>query len=453
MSKNIFYRDEDLKEIENRVSEIEQEATKKANEILEPNNEEYKRVSELVIEFIKEHKLIIYGGTAYNSIIKDNNKKEKIYEEWERHDVEFYSPTPIKHMVMLCNKLADEGYKYVTGRQANHDETFSIFVNFLVYCDISYMTPELNKVIKTVEIEGIRYIHPNYILIDIFRMINAPLVAYFRITKFFKRMKKLIENFKFDFRELKEEDIYKIEKRDDKLSTIIKMIIIHLNENYEGNILYIGEIAYLRYTQQEVSFNNVSQIEIITDEPDEVLKVVKNKIFSGEIEKDKLKVKRYSRFFQYFGTRTIIYYNDKPLITIFDSASCCSPYFNITVDNIKINIASYTMTFGFYFMAYEFERCMNQGYYYNIEILNSLLTIRNKYLKDNEKNVLDKTIYKEYIIDCMNKTIDFKRDYMLRMIEKKKQGLPILISYNPIEDRGEHINYQVEQSDGLEIKE
>ena len=101
-------------------------------------------------------------------------------------------------------QLDDAGITYVIGRQAQHDETFTVFANFNQYCDMSYMPAIVYNKIEYIEIDGLRYIHPDYILIDIFRMYNDPLTSYWRLPKVFKRMKLLMSEYKFDFKKAEE---------------------------------------------------------------------------------------------------------------------------------------------------------------------------------------------------------------------------------------------------------
>ena len=142
MSNLLFYSKNDLDQITDNLDQIEKESIKTKYELLEPNNNEYNKIKELIINFIKEQKRIVYGGTAYHAIIqhyrKDKDSINTIYSEYDRYDIEFYSPNPVRDLVMIANRLNKIGIKYVIGRQAQHDETFTIYANFLQYCDINF---------------------------------------------------------------------------------------------------------------------------------------------------------------------------------------------------------------------------------------------------------------------------------------------------------------------------
>ena len=131
-----FYSNKDLDQINDNLDQIETDSTKTGYKILDPTNEEYDKVKSIILHFIKEQKRIVYGGSAYHAIIqhyrKDKDSTITIYPEWDRYDIEFYSPDPLRDLVMISNRIHDAGIKYVIGRQAQHDETFTIFLFGLV---------------------------------------------------------------------------------------------------------------------------------------------------------------------------------------------------------------------------------------------------------------------------------------------------------------------------------
>ena len=66
-----MYRQEDIYKIEKNLSRLENEAEKIYKDTYyEPTIEEQKKVYEIIKEFIKEKKRIIYGGYAQNSLIE-----------------------------------------------------------------------------------------------------------------------------------------------------------------------------------------------------------------------------------------------------------------------------------------------------------------------------------------------------------------------------------------------
>lgn len=458
-----LYSDNDLQHIEDNLDKIEADALKQSYKLLDPTNQEYNKVRNIIIDFIKKEKRIIYGGSAYHAIIQKNNKEVGIYKEYERYDTEFYSPDPIRDMIVICNLLDDADIKYVIGRQAQHDETFTIFANFNQYCDMSYMPTTIFNNIEYIEINGIRYIHPDYILIDIFRMYNDPLTSYWRLPKVFKRMKLLLTEYEFDF---KKEKPVKFDQIKDHLS-IINFIVPKVVEKFK-NILFVGQLAYQLYINPDkenpINSENINQIEIICDNPTEVGKYIKSLTYNWLSENNNkqltnydnlFSVKFFNRYFQYWAPRSIIYYNGNPIFTIIGNFGRCIPYNKVILDNkLEIFVGSFLVIFNYFFVGYHYENIIKNNFYYkNKQISDSLLTVRNEYLTKNNKNVLDATIYKEFIIDCIGKTLEFSREFLLRLNERRDKGLKPILTYDPKLNRGSYLGYEFEPSDGTEIVE
>ena len=67
-------------------------------------------------------------------------------------------------------------------------------------------------------------------------------------------------------------------------------------------------------------------------------------------------------------------------------------------------------------------------------MISQLIKAKRSYLKTNNKTLLDKTPFQEFIIDCLGHTIDPKREYRLEIEKKKKRRGPLLYSYEPNRD-------------------
>ena len=89
--------------------------------------------------------------------------------------------------------------------------------------------------------------------------------------------------------------------------------------------------------------------------------------------------------------------------------------------------------------------------YFNM--IGNLLEKRNEYLKKNAKTVIDPTIYEEFIISCLGKTMEFTRDYLMKMYSKKKSKKGrLLFTYDPDDnsiDYNEIKSYKHSNSTGL----
>ena len=137
--KILFMRNADIDIITKNVDSLIDKARLKEIQLIEPSLKEFNEVKTIILDYIKKEKRIIYGGYAWNTLIKKVNPSDAFYKDTDYTDVEFYSNNPIGDMKKLCDILYNKGYKYIRGSSAQHEETYNIAVNFQMYCDISYM--------------------------------------------------------------------------------------------------------------------------------------------------------------------------------------------------------------------------------------------------------------------------------------------------------------------------
>lgn len=458
-----FYSDYNLQVVNDNLDTIEDAATKAGYERMEPKQDEFKMIKQLILDYIIENKRIIYGGSAYHAIIQnyrsDKTSDNKIYQEWARYDIEFYSPDPVKDMVKICNKLNSAKVKHVMGRQAQHDETFTIFANFVQYCDISYMSQNVFDNISAIEINGVRYIHPEISLIDIFRMYNDPLTSSWRLKKTFRRMKLYMDKFPFDFKKHDKIKLSKLENHND----IINSVMPGLCKKYSKDVLFVGQMAYNIYSNPtnklngNITTNDINCIEIITQKPVEVGKYIKSLLYdwankSNDGRYNDFETVFYNRFFQFWNDRVVIYYKKMPIFIILQNSGRCLPYnkFSLGEDKHPILVGSFLVTFNYYFIGYHYEQILKLGFYFKDRgFINSLLHIRTEYLDSNKKSVLDDSLYREFMIECMGETMEFGRESLLRNMARREKGIRPL-SYDPIENYGDRLSYEFENSTGEE---
>lgn len=444
-----LYRDIDIQAITDNLDKIIDDANLIVMNTMEPTFSEYTEVIKVINNFIKEKKRVIYGGTAWNELLKMKNSKEIIYKKTDVTDIEFYSPTPVADLIELCDILNNADFKYVSGRDAMHAETYTIFVNFEPRCDISYMEQKIYYNMPTITFNNILYTHPLWILVDILRQYNDPLTSYWRLKdKTFFRGNLLLKAFPLTLTN------GKIKIKDTNLE--IKKDIF--NKIYMiDSLIFLGSIAmtyYLKRTSEIV----VNQLECISSNYEIDIKNINNilKDIMGD-EYKLLTIKFYRPFFQFFDERVEFIYNDDKLISIFNNTQKCNPYHNlyINIKESKIN----TLQLGGYikkkikreikkndniklatFILYFNHLLITRHYYYinrskkykDIEIImNLLLKERLFYLKKKNITVIDKSPYQEFIIKCNGKPKDSKRDFKLKIEDRKKKNQRYFFTYTP----------------------
>jgi len=101
---------------------------------------ETEKIINIVSKFIKDKKLICYGGTAINNILPE---KDRFYnEDIDIPDYDFFSTTPIEDAIELTNIYFDKGFE-VEAKSGQHVGTYKVFVNFMPIADITYLSKDI----------------------------------------------------------------------------------------------------------------------------------------------------------------------------------------------------------------------------------------------------------------------------------------------------------------------
>lgn len=418
--------------------DIKQQAEDRKNEILEPTGAEKRAVYSAINDFIKSKGRIIYGGTALNKCIKLKNPKDGIYDEKEFPDVEFYTPTPLQDLVELVDYLDKKKFKHVSGREAQHQETYKISVNYMDYCDISYVPTLIYNNMPYIIIDGIKYIHPQFALIDMYRQMTDPLTSYWRLDKMLKRVPKLLKYYPMELKTKKTNKLL-VPKYPELLNNVVKKIT---NSN---SLLFTGIYASNFYINQTLDVKNTPYIDVIStnyrDDCIELLRIVTSLVS----DKTKIDVVESYPFFQFYGQKVSIIYDKTPIVNIYHYNHRCLPYQIVKFNKTgKIRIGTFQHTVMMLNM-FRFRAKVEKNFemYKNYEaLMYQCFKARNEYLKKHKKTIFDDTIYREFILECMGKTVSFDIEYHKRIKQRIEKGKPATFRYEPDESRDKSKIYE-----------
>lgn len=155
-----------------------------------PTLDELNSMNKVVQEYIKNNGLIVYGGTAIAALLKAKGispDPDKFY------DYDFFSPNFIKDSIAIANEFFSKGYKYVRRVNALHPDTVRIGVDFSkeFLADITYIPSKIYSKIPTITINKIKYAHPQFLKIDLYRSVTNPHTNIFRWKKSYLRLTEL----------------------------------------------------------------------------------------------------------------------------------------------------------------------------------------------------------------------------------------------------------------------
>jgi hypothetical protein len=459
-----LYSQSDIKLLGDNINEINDRIEHKQLEMYEPSKDERVKVTDLILSFIKRNKRKIYGGFAMNKLIINKNKVDAIYKDFQTPDVDFYSFQPIEDLIQLCNELSDAGLRRVMGREGKHKDTYNIFVNFQLYCDISYVPKNIYNRMPYVEIEGINYIHPYFMVIDYLRMITDPLASYWRIEKSLKRMILLQKYYPLP---VIDKPIQVIDSTPDldRASTLITRYLIN-----RKSIINIGFYAYNYFVMNSETKNkNIKTLQvpfyefISTDykkDFDDLLDILKKEMPGSNIEH-----KEYFPFFQFTGYSVEILLDGDVIAVIYSHNGKCLPFQSVDSCEFTINgtnkldgkviIGTFSLIILYLqIMTIKYrtinDKAMSSVY---MTLISHLIKVKDEYLKKTKQSIFDQTIFQDFIVDCIGVGIHPDREILLRYEERRGKGKKSFFQYDPSKDnRTPDISYVFGNYSGNEIK-
>lgn len=473
MSSQNLISKKDIDLLDKYVDDIIKKAKKKQMTLIEPYEEEIKKISNIIINYIKRYKRKIYGGYALNLLIIDKNPADAIYSEDDIPDIDFYSPEPLKDLVRLCNEIYQAGFKHVMGREALHKETYSIRVNNQLYCDISYVPKNIYYRMPFREINGLNVIGPEFMMIDYYRMMTD-ITSYWRIEKAVKRFYLLQKYYPLP---------YSASSIDIPPSDYPESVNVLLDEIFKflqntQTSIAIGFYAYNHFLKN----SNILNANAQSSKKFKYLEVPYYEIITAEYKKDALNLintlkKKYPNlsddihpvenypFFQYFGYSVFIYYKDVLIAKVFSNNKRCVPYITVPSDYFKngsitkgtasINIGSVSTVILYALITVikarvDQDRSTKDLYY---TFISHIIEMKNYFFNKTGKSIYDKTIFQEFIIECKGIPITPEHERQMIIEYRKKRNKKLVFSYDPSEGiRPDDSTYQFLNSSGNPIK-
>jgi len=443
-----MYRDIDLEIIKKGMDDIKEEAMKKKLDTLEPTITEFRDVYANIIDYIKKKKKIIYGGYAQNHLIKMKNKNDAFYKETDLADIEFYSHEPLTDVVELCDFLHSKGFSHVEGKDGVHPETYKIFVNYQNYCDLSYMPKNVYDNLDYIEDKGLRFTHPHFMLVDAFRVYSDPLTSYFRLDKTFSRSSTLIRYYPFS--SSFESDRPSYPSKLDNLN-FIKRFVRH-KVLHHSQFIVIGHYAYnylVKKAKLNLEFDNFTYYQAVSinykEDNEKVGKFLKDEF------KDKLTIKHFTPYFQFYDAHTEYYYKDVCIFKLYGHNNRC--IVNNFSEKKEVFFGTFQLIFLYLLIDYQYAKTQrNKIEERNYMIMiTRLLKARLAYLDSHNITILDKSPFQEFTLQCIGSTEDPLRMVLLERKKKREAGKQMTFNYSPKGNPGKVPVFRFNNTSGNEI--
>ena len=353
----------------------------------------------------------------------------------------------------VCNILEDKKFKYVTGSEAQHEGTFSVFVHFENVLDISYVPYNIYKKIPFIEIDKIIYTHPDFSRIDTFRMFTDPLTSYEqRLEKQFNRF-LILEKY-FGVKKINDRLLIKNKKDNNfEINEVLDIVHSYLINNNKAIIFDL--YAYNYYLKESGILKNTKKFKIIDIPYYQFLSIdydndVKNlcNLLNNKFP-NKISATEFYPLFQFTGENVLIMYKDFPIAHIYHHNNICIPYQEVEPvkyhgnkvkysNNDFITVGTFDVILLMTMILWFNERVMgNKELMYSYKImLSHLVEIRKHYFKKKNLTIIDKSPFQEFNILCKGKTINTKLKSFLKIQKKMKDKKgPYRWKYDPRGDR------------------
>ena len=339
----------------------------------------------------------------------------------------------------LTEELFKHGFKNIDGKEGINSETYKIFVNFVNYCDISYMPNNIYNNLPTIKINNIICASPYFMLLDTYRVLTDPLTSYWRVDKSINRFQKILTHYPFDKSLLTKKFTFSKKNDIDDIKKFIRKKIIH-----NSKLIIVGYYAYNYYIKKvtnEYVIDNYSYYEAITDN------LIKDEIYIYKILKKKYKnnisIKKYYPFFSFFDKKIEYYYNNILIFTLYGNNNRCTVY-KLSLKKKThfgtFNLVLMYLLFNYYY--YLINKLNNIANNYSI-LISKLFYSRNIYLDKHNITVIDRSPFQDFTFNCYGNTIDPRR---LSFLEKKKK-----FKYKPSGQISKIPNYIFENNSGNQI--
>jgi len=432
-SSILYYENRELELLKNAMNI---EAKKRGERIAQ--NPVMKEIISVLEKFIRDKKLVCYGGTAINNILPES---EQFYNRnLEIPDYDFFSPNAINDAKELANIYFRQGFSDVEAKAGVHYGTYKVFVNFFQIADITQLDSKLFSSLKKNALikDKILYSPPNFLRMAMYLELSRPSGDISRWEKVFKRLNLLNrhyplkaincdpETFKHSLSARSYNKQFQYEK--EKIQTTIKNIAA------KERLVFIGgyaNVLYSRYlhNNERKYLEEIPDFDLLSNAPDKTAKSIKEGLEKQDIRNITIETK--AAIPEYLSTHYEVRVGSQPVAYIYKPLACHS-YNSIKVNGKIFRVATIDTMMSFYLLFLYAERP-----YYNPR---RTLCLCEYLFKIQQKNRLKQTgLLRRFSVTCYGKqkTLEdirnekAKQYKRLKTKKKSKEYSRWFLRYNP----------------------
>jgi len=356
-------------------------------------NKDVSDIISVVEQFIRNKKLICYGGTAINNILP---VEDQFYNKnVEIPDYDFFSTNALNDAKELADIYYSNGYTDVEAKAGQHYGTYKVFVNYIPVADITSLAMEIYKPLKvdSISVDGILYASPNFLRMAMYLELSRPAGDTSRWEKVLKRLSLLNKNYplvaKCDNVQFqrkmangeKEKEIYES----------IKTSLIN------QNVVFFGGHAISLYSQYMPSnlrkkLTNYADFDVLSNNPSQTSTIVMERL--KDIGIKNANVKKHNSVGEIVPEHYEIKIGKDSICFVYKTIGCHS--YNITENQgQKIKVATIDTMLSFY-LAFLYT---NRPYYN--QFIDRILCMSQYLFEVQQKNRLQqKGLLQRFSITC-----------------------------------------------------
>lgn len=354
---------------------------------------EIQQIVGIVENFLKQKRLICYGGTAINNILPVNDQFYN--KEIELPDYDFYSMNAMEDAKELADIYYKAGFEEVQASAGQHYGTYKVYVNFIPIADITQLSSEIYKNIKkeAIRVAGIYYSPPNFLTMAMYLELSRPDGDVSRWEKVLKRLLLLTKNYPLkgknceDIEVQREVEDKKIQKQQRSIYQTVRDSLI------DQGVIFFGSYAnslYLNYLPKKQREEYIPDFDVLSEDPETTTMILKERLQDEGIKG--IKIKKHDKIGELVAKHYEFTIGKETIAFIYEPLACHS-YNKITIRNKSVNVATIDTMFSF-FLAFYYS---NREYYDKNRIFclcQQLFKIRNMH------RLKQKGLLKRYTINC-----------------------------------------------------
>lgn len=361
------------------------------------SSDEIKKMIDIVEKFLKNNRLLCYGGTAINNILP---KHAQFYnKDYEVPDYDFYSPNALDDAKELADLYYKEGYEQVEAKSGVHEGTYKVFVNFIPMADVTSMHKDLFDSLynESVSVANIKYVPPNFLRMGMYLELSRPAGDISRWEKVLKRLNLLNKHhpmkIKYDCESV--DFLRKMENAKDdseKIYVTMRDTLIDLGVVFFGG--YAASLYARNIPNKEKRFlEKIPDFDVLHENPDECATIVQERLEDAGFKK--IEIIKHDAIGEIIPEHIEIRMKNEILGFIYKPIACHN-YNTIKIQENEIKVATIDTIMSFY-LAFTY---VETNYYYLDRIL-----CMAKYLFDLEQKtrLAQKGLLKRFGPKCIGK--------------------------------------------------